>query len=94
MSAQTKQDIARFHVCEKTGDWCIYNLRGMRQDVKEKIARSILPDRAKQYLLAKIDILPQECIGARVDGYETTFLDPNDHQLTLATNTTVVGIKL
>jgi hypothetical protein len=67
-------------------------VRGLRDDAKKKISSSELPDRAKAYLIAKIDLLPKECLGVKVDAYETYF--PNTHEITLTTNSAVVGIKL
>lgn len=87
-----KKDAPRFSFTPNTGEWHCYGLRGLRDDAKSKISSSELPDRAKSYLIAKIDLLPKECLGVKVDAYETR-LD-NLHELTLTTNSAVVGIKL
>lgn len=87
-----KKDAPRFAFNPKTGEWHCYGLRCLRDDAKNKISTSELPDRAKSYLVAKIDLLPIECLGVKVDAYETSF--SNTHEVTLTTNSAVVGIKL
>jgi hypothetical protein len=94
MSAEEKkpQDGPRFSFNPKTGEWHCYDLRGLREEAKQKIAGSELPERAKAYLIAKIDLLPVECLAVRVDAYEITNSKP--HEVALVTNSAVVGIKL
>jgi len=86
-----KKDAARFSCNPDTGEWHCYGLRGLRDEAKNKISISELPGRAKAYLIAKIDLLPEECLGVKVDAYETSF--SNTHEITLTTNSAVIGIK-
>lgn len=87
-----KKDASRFSFNPNTGEWHCYGLRGLRDDAKNKISTSELPERAKAYLVSKIELLPKECLGVKVDAYETCF--SNAHEITLTTNSAVVGIKL
>jgi hypothetical protein len=73
-------------------DWSSYNIRGMRADVKSKVSAENIPDFVKAFILAEIDNLPAECIGAEVNGYGITHEAP--HSTMRSINITVVGIKL
>jgi hypothetical protein len=73
-------------------DWQSYNNRGMRDVVKERVSKEKMPDFVKAFIIAEIDGLPADCVGAEVNGYGITHEAP--HNITRSINITVVGIKL
>jgi hypothetical protein len=78
---------------ENQKDWSIYGLRGLRQVVKDKLkADPKLPQFAKDFLIAELEGLPADCLGAAVDAYGTSFLTA--HNVTRSISVSVVGIKL
>lgn len=77
---------------EEKNNWSVYNLRGPRAEVKEKISQQIVPEFVKAFILAEIDSLPEDCAGVQIDGYGVSH--PSLHSLTRSINITVVGIKI
>ena len=73
-------------------DWSVYNLRGLRQPVKDQVAaHKDLSEPVKAFILAEIDTLPESCLGVCLNAFGQTH--DGDHVLRNV-QITISGIKL
>jgi hypothetical protein len=74
--------------------WNIHNLRGSRDTVKAKLSSEKIPEYAKAYILAKIEALPADAVGCKVDAFCQEIKSSKLMGVTLNSGCTVVGITL
>jgi hypothetical protein len=77
-------------------NWTYYNEKGLRQEVKDRVAANqLIPPEAKALLQQEIDALPENCRGVRIDAYAQTELHPQGTgNITRRIGITLVGIAL